>query len=208
MAEDWLARLSPDVLDEIARQRQRSPAAKKVHSATVQKAHASGKKAAAPKKAIVTAKKAAAPRTSKAAKKATGRTASGTRRVATRMAASGTHRHAIPISNHHDEILGITHDMAGSGRASRDLPRIASNRSFGFKVRTEFREFMCGDSKKYAALRKRLDDLVTHNTSSIVVIISGVLAVHVGVAAAVVAPLVSALLAAVLKIGLSAYCAT
>jgi len=96
------------------------------------------------------------------------------------------------------------------------LSRIGSDQNIGFgagtvasnylaSVKSEFRKFVCGDAD-YESLRLEAEKVWVGTKYPIVVLIAGVIGAKLGLAAAVISPVVALLLAAVCKIGKNAWC--
>jgi hypothetical protein len=193
MAEDWLIRLSLDELEDLSAQRGRGRLAKR---------------AAAPKRVAKAAAKSVAKSPAKSVAKAKGthvvrgRVAAGTRGRRLRMEAT-TGR---TVTTQHVDASGgieISPTTTGTGRVVR---RAISTRSLQARVADEIRELVCGKSRKYAANRRKLSDLVVHSTPAIVTYLATAVGPHVGLAAAVISPWVAQGLAVVVKMGKEVYC--
>lgn len=113
-----------------------------------------------------------------------------------------------------DELLasGLTEE----GAAETWLSRTGPDNNFGFgagatsanylaSVKSEFRKLVCGD-QTYEALRKEAEKIWNGTKYSIVSAIAIGIAAQIGVAVAVIIPVVALLLAAVGKVGLNAWC--
>lgn len=72
-------------------------------------------------------------------------------------------------------------------------------------VKTEFRKLMCGD-EAYEPTRKEATKVWEGGRLSVVSVIASAIAIHVGIAVAVLVPVIALLLSAVGKVGLEAWC--
>jgi len=102
------------------------------------------------------------------------------------------------------------------GVAETWLSRTGPDNNFGFgagpassnylaSVKGEFRKLICGDPS-YETLRQDAQKIWDGSKFSIVSAIAIGIAAHIGVAVAVITPVVALLLAAVCKVGLNAWC--
>ncbi|HTI37658.1 MAG TPA: hypothetical protein VL484_08880 [Vicinamibacterales bacterium] len=73
-------------------------------------------------------------------------------------------------------------------------------------VLSEFTDFLCTDSARYADLRAEWDDLCSRSAAIAVTALIGSLAAELGAAASVVGPLVVWAVLAALRIGTNAFC--
>jgi hypothetical protein len=115
----------------------------------------------------------------------------------------------------------LIHELLSSGLdeeavAEAWLSRTGPDNNFGFgtspaasnylaSVKAEFRKFICGDPT-YEALRQDAQKVWNGTKYPIVSVIAIGIASQIGVAVAVITPVVALLLAAVGKIGLNAWC--
>jgi hypothetical protein len=76
------------------------------------------------------------------------------------------------------------------------------------QVKKEFHLFICTDDQKYEELRKKLKESKEKGTTFITGLISGAIAVSIGVEAGALSAFCAVLLNVLIKIGIEAYCGT
>lgn len=79
-------------------------------------------------------------------------------------------------------------------------------KDIGPRIIQEVHTLLCTDDKKYTKIREQLKGEGITSANVLVYVISNVVAIHAGMAAAICVPLVALLLAAVVKVGLAAWC--
>jgi hypothetical protein len=79
--------------------------------------------------------------------------------------------------------------------------------SYWAQVKLEFRDLVCTNSAKFAALRRQVHDLATKGQAALISMVSSTMAALLGVAAGIIAPLVTLCLIVLLRLGKEAYCA-
>lgn len=95
----------------------------------------------------------------------------------------------------------------GPGGIEKFGSSIQSPKPFWEKVNIEFRLFVCGDDK-YEKSRQQLSELSEKHLKTIITGISVAIATTVGVAAALITPVITILCYLAGKIGVNAWCAT
>jgi hypothetical protein len=101
---------------------------------------------------------------------------------------------------------GHVHKAKKSKNKGRSAVRVVQPNYWG-RVKRELHLLICTNDKKYAALRKHLGK--EDNTTQVAIIssISLTVAAYIGAAAAIVGPLVTLGLLALLQVGKNAWCA-
>jgi hypothetical protein len=115
----------------------------------------------------------------------------------------------------------IIRELLASGMSETEaaelwLSRVGPDNNFAFgagspganflaSVQTEFRKFLCGDAQ-YEQLRQQANETWNGMKIPVVAAIAAGIGATVGVAAAVIMPVVALLLTAAAKIGLNAWC--
>ena len=79
-------------------------------------------------------------------------------------------------------------------------------RDFWAEIKKEFYQLLCTNDRKYAKLRTQLNKKSTTATTVILSSISVEVAVHLGVTAGMLTPLIALMLYAILKLGLNSWC--
>jgi hypothetical protein len=96
-------------------------------------------------------------------------------------------------------------DMVGAALAGH-AAAAAAGAGIWSLVLTEFTDFVCTESARYADLRAEWDDLCSRGAALAVTALTASLAAQLGVATTVVAPLIVWLLLSAVRIGTRAFC--
>lgn len=74
------------------------------------------------------------------------------------------------------------------------------------QTKKEFRVLLCTDEPRYAAVRKKADEVTPGYTTALIAAISAALGATIGITAAAVTPLIGLLLLALSRVGKNAIC--
>lgn len=74
------------------------------------------------------------------------------------------------------------------------------------RIKIQFQVFICTNDKEYSDLRKNASEVGRNGQTAVVAMVAGALGSVVGVSAAAIAPAISLLFIALLRIGRNAYC--
>lgn len=118
--------------------------------------------------------------------------------------------------------INLVNELLSSGLSETEaaelwLSRVGPDNNFAFgagnpgtnylsAVQTEFRKLICGDDS-YEAVRAEASKVWGGAKYGIVSMMALAIAAHVGIAAAVIAPVIALLMSAVGRIGINAWCA-
>ena len=97
-------------------------------------------------------------------------------------------------------------DVVGAALAGSSSAAAAARPAIWRSVLTEFTDFVCSDSARYADLRRQWDELCTRSAAIAITTLTASLAAELGVGSTVVGPLVVWLVLSAVRIGTRAFC--
>lgn len=100
---------------------------------------------------------------------------------------------------------GASWDVVGAALAGQ-AAAAAESAGVWSRVLTEFTDFVCTESARYADLRRQWDDLCSRGAAVAVTALTASLAGQLGVATTIVAPLIVWLVLSAVRIGTRAFC--
>jgi hypothetical protein len=101
---------------------------------------------------------------------------------------------------------GASWDVVGATLAGSGPPAAAAGPGIWNSVLTEFTDFVCSDSARYAELRAQWEELSSRSAAIAVTALTAALSAQLGVGATVVAPLAVWLVLSAMRIGTRAFC--